>query len=111
MMACRDDARQGQAPQTHAAHERAEQDAERDRRRSDDQLQQLEPDDFVNQRGAAAADKQQQEHGQAADARSKKPPSPRNGGCYHDYNEPWGENARQNVGENGGGGIEQTPVG
>ena len=29
-----------------------------------DQLQQLEPDDFVNQRGAAAADEQQQQRRQ-----------------------------------------------
>ena len=50
-------ARQREAAETHAAHERAEQDAERDGRRSDDQLQQLEPDDLVNQRRAAAANK------------------------------------------------------
>ena len=58
MLARGDHPRQQQAAQAHAAHEGAEQDAERDRRRADDQLQQLEPDDLVDQRGAAAADEQ-----------------------------------------------------
>ena len=51
-------ARQEKAAETHPAHERAEQDAERDDRRPDDELKELKPDDFVNQRGAAAADEQ-----------------------------------------------------
>ena len=44
----RDEPWQQQAAEAHAAHERAEQDAERDRRRPDHELQQLEPDDFVD---------------------------------------------------------------
>ena len=66
MLAQRDHPRQQQAAEAHAAHERAEQDAERDRRRPDDQLQQLEPDDFVDQRGAAAADEEQEQRGKKA---------------------------------------------
>jgi hypothetical protein len=58
MLARGNHARQQQAAETHAAHEGAEQDAERDRRRADDQLQQLKPDDFVNEGGAAAADEE-----------------------------------------------------
>ena len=38
-----------------------EQHAERDGGRADHQLDQLEPDDLVDQRGAAAADEQQQQ--------------------------------------------------
>ena len=56
-------ARQQQAAQAHPAHEGAEQNAHGDRRRSDDELQQLEPDDLVDQRGTAAADEQQQQQG------------------------------------------------
>ena len=55
------EARQQQAAEAHPAHERAEQHAHRHRRRSDHELEQLEPDDFVDECGAAAADKQQQE--------------------------------------------------
>ncbi len=58
----RDDPRQQQAAQAHAAHEGAEQHAHRNGRRPDHQLQQLEPDDLVDEGGASAADKQQQ-HG------------------------------------------------
>ena len=54
------DARQQQAAETHAAHERAEQDADRDRRRSDEELQQLKPDDLVDQRSRTAANEQKQ---------------------------------------------------
>ena len=59
-----DDSRQQQAAQAHAAHERPQQHAQRDGRRADQQLQQLQPHDFVNQRRAAAADEQQEQHGQ-----------------------------------------------
>ena len=58
----RDDSRQQQAAETHAAHERAEQHADRDRRRSDEELEQLEPDDLVDQRSGAAADEEEEEH-------------------------------------------------
>ena len=42
-------------------HECSEQDAQRNRRRSNDKFQNLKPDNFVNQRGAATANKQQNE--------------------------------------------------
>ncbi len=53
--------RQQDAAEAHAAHERPEQDAQRHGRRADRQLQELEPDDFINQRRTAAADEQQQQ--------------------------------------------------
>ena len=56
----RHESRQQEAAEAHAAHERAEQHAHRHRRRSDHEFQQLKPDDFVNECGATAADKQQQ---------------------------------------------------
>jgi hypothetical protein len=61
MMARVDLARQDQAAQAHAAHEGREQDGERDRRRPDDELQQLQPHDLIDERGAAAAREQQDE--------------------------------------------------
>ena len=66
MRARRQHARQQQAAEAHAAHERAEQHADRDGRRPDDQFQELEPDDFVDERGAPAADKQQQKRREQA---------------------------------------------
>src|SRR5262249_21097935 len=66
MLARRHDPRQQQAAETHAAHERAEQNPERDGRRSNHELQQLEPDDLVDQRRATAADEQQKERGKIA---------------------------------------------
>ena len=59
-----DIARQQKAAEAHAAHERAEQHANRYRGGADEQLQHLEPDDLVYQRRAAAADEQQQQHRQ-----------------------------------------------
>ena len=56
-----DPPRQQDAAEAHAAHEGAEQNAERDRGRPDGQLQQLKPDDFINQRRTAAADEEQQQ--------------------------------------------------
>ena len=56
-----DPPRQQEAAQAHAPHERAQQDAQRHGRRTNRQLQELEPDDFINQRCAAAADEQQQQ--------------------------------------------------
>ncbi len=53
-----------QAAEAHAAHERPEQHAHGPRRRPDDELEELKPDDFVDQRGATAADEQQQQRGQ-----------------------------------------------
>ena len=66
MLARGDVARQQEAAETHAAHEGAEQDAKRDRRRANDELQQLKPDDLVNEGGAAAGDKEQQQRGHIA---------------------------------------------
>ncbi len=66
MLARRDVARQQEAAETHAAHERPEQHGERDRGRADDELQKLEPDDFVNEGSTAAGDKQQQQRGHVA---------------------------------------------
>ena len=63
MLARRDRARHQHAAKAHAAHERAEEDAEGDRRRPDDELEELEPDDLVNQRRAAAADEENDERG------------------------------------------------
>ena len=60
----RDEARQQQAAQAHAAHERPQQHAEGNGGRADHQLQELEPDDLVDQRRTAAADEQHEQHGQ-----------------------------------------------
>ncbi len=51
--------RQQEAPQAQPAHKRGQQHAERNRAGPDHQLQQLIPDDFIDQRGAAAAREQQ----------------------------------------------------
>ena len=61
MMRGADPPRQQDAAEAHAAHERAEQNAEGDRGGPDGQLQQLKPDDFINQCGTAAADEEQQQ--------------------------------------------------
>jgi hypothetical protein len=45
----------------HPTHERPEKDTKRDGRRTYDQLEQLEPDDLVDERRAAAADEQQEQ--------------------------------------------------
>ena len=57
-------ARQQKAAGAKAAHERGEQDAERDGARADHQLQQLVPDDLVNQRSTTAACEEQEQQGQ-----------------------------------------------
>jgi hypothetical protein len=62
----RDEARQQQAAEAHAAHERPEQHADGDRGRANHQFEQLKPDDFVDECSAATADKQQQQRGQQA---------------------------------------------
>ncbi len=54
---------QRQAAQAHAAHEGAEQHAERDGRRADHQLQKLEPDDLIDQRRAAASEEEHEDGG------------------------------------------------
>ncbi len=59
----RNHARREKAPEAHAPHERSKEHAERDRRRADDQLEGLEPDDLVDQRGRAAPNEQQQNGG------------------------------------------------
>src|SRR5262249_12244288 len=64
MLSPRDVLREKEAADAHAAHERAEEYAERYGGRADDETEQLEPDDLVNQRRAATADEQQDEQGQ-----------------------------------------------
>ena len=61
VVATGDEARQGEAPDAHAAHERRQQDADRDGGRADDHAEELEPDDLVDQRAETAADEQGQE--------------------------------------------------
>src|SRR5258706_15301632 len=53
--------RQTDAAQAQAAHEGGEQNAERDRGRSNGELKKLIPDDLVNQRREAAARKQDEQ--------------------------------------------------
>ena len=60
----RNEARQEQAAQAHPAHECSEQHSERNGGRADHELQELKPDDLVDQCRAAAADEQQEEHRQ-----------------------------------------------
>ncbi len=64
VLAARNHARQKQAAEAHPAHEGGQQDAHRHGRRTDVQLQHLEPDDLVDERGRAAADEEQQQHRQ-----------------------------------------------
>ena len=58
------DTRQQQAAEAHTAHERAEQHSHGHGGGPDDELEQLKPDDFVDERGTTAADKQQEQAGQ-----------------------------------------------
>ena len=51
---------QHQAAETHSSHERGEEDAERDGGGADDQFQELEPDDLVDKRRDAAAEREQE---------------------------------------------------
>src|SRR5688500_1201414 len=69
MMPCADDTRQQETAETHAAHEDAEQDAERNRRRADRKLQQLEPHDFVYECGTPGPDKKDEQRRQPAPTR------------------------------------------
>src|SRR5712692_9388792 len=64
MEAWRDELWQGDTPQAHSAHEAAEQHTERNRRGANHQLQQLEPNDFINQRGTTTAGEQQEKQWQ-----------------------------------------------
>jgi hypothetical protein len=73
MLTRRHEVRQREAAQTHAAHECAEEYSQRNRRGSDHQLQQLEPDDFVDEGRAPAADEQQQERRKNASRRHGLP--------------------------------------
>src|SRR5687768_11380758 len=61
-----DHPRQQQTAQAHAPHEGAEQNAQRDGRGANDELQELEPDDFVDQGRAAAADKEEHKQRETA---------------------------------------------
>jgi hypothetical protein len=66
MAALGNEAGQSQTAQAHAAHKSAEQQTERNGGGADDKLEQLEPDDLVNQGGATAAEKQEQKQRQEA---------------------------------------------
>jgi hypothetical protein len=56
MFAGGDQAGQGSAAEAHASHERSEQDGKRGGGRPDHQLQQLQPDDLIDQGGTPAPD-------------------------------------------------------
>ena len=60
------DTRQQQAAEAHTAHERAEQHSHGHGGGPDHQLDELEPDDLVDEGCAAAADEQEQQQGQKA---------------------------------------------
>jgi hypothetical protein len=83
---------QEQAAQAHAAHVDPEQDAERHRRRPDGELQELEPDDFVDEGGAAGPDEQQQERREPALGVPEAGRGPRGffevGHCLREYYHP-----------------------
>ena len=64
MVPAGDDARQQQAAQAHAAHERAQQHAQRDGEEPITSCSSCEPDDLVDQRRAAAADEEQEQQRQ-----------------------------------------------
>ena len=68
VMARADVPRQQQAAEAHATHEDAEENAERDRRGADRELQELEPDDFVYESRAPGSDKEQEERRQPSPA-------------------------------------------
>src|SRR5688572_30446407 len=72
MMAWADQTREQQAAETHAPHEDAEQNAERDGRGSDRELEELEPDHFIYESRAAGSDKEDEQRGQPAPARVRK---------------------------------------
>jgi hypothetical protein len=59
----RDDARQQHASQKHPAHEGRQENRQRQSRRADDQAQKMNPDHFVDERGAAAGEKESAERG------------------------------------------------
>src|SRR6185503_19343347 len=69
----RHEACQQQAAGAHAAYEGGEQHPERDGGRPNDQLEELKPDDLVNQRRTAASDEQQQQGGQKSRFRHGTP--------------------------------------
>ena len=82
MTSVRDRARQPEAAEAHPAHERAQQDADRHGRRPDHELEQLEPDGFVDESRGSAADEQEQQRGEgnahgrpATGARAPRPAS------------------------------------
>jgi len=64
------DARQSQAAQAQPAHKSGQQHAKRNRGGTDHQLQQLVPDDFIDQCGTTAAGEQQQQQRKEAARRA-----------------------------------------
>jgi len=82
MVPIRNRARQPEAAEAHPAHERAQQDADRYRRRADHELKQLKPDGLVDEGRGSAADEQEQQRGEgdghglpAIVARARQPAS------------------------------------
>src|SRR4051794_29988269 len=61
-----DEPRKQQAPQTHSSHEGAEENPERHRRGADDELDQLEPDNLIDQCRAATSHEQHEQQRQEA---------------------------------------------
>ena len=59
MVHARDQPGSEKTADAHPTHERAEQNAQGNRRSSDDKFQNLKPDNFINQRGAATANEQE----------------------------------------------------
>src|SRR5678816_679113 len=66
MLGTRDESGEEQGSGKHPTHECAEQYGQRDRRCTDDELQHLEPDDFVDEGGASRSDEEQQHRGEIA---------------------------------------------
>jgi hypothetical protein len=69
---------QQQASEAHAAHEHSQEDAKRDGRRSDGELEELEPDDFIDQGRTAGPHEEQEERRQPALCRIEADCGPRN---------------------------------
>jgi hypothetical protein len=64
MLRGRDVSRKQKRPRKHPSHECAKKHGQRDRRRADNELQNLEPDNFVDERRAPGADEEKQHRGE-----------------------------------------------
>ena len=79
----RDDLGESQTADGHAAHERGEQHGDRDRRGADRELEELEPDDLVDERRDAAAEEEREKHRQGEAASVRRRRGPRARGVLH----------------------------